>query len=563
MKLYIDDMENPIIDTTVTAFFGGIEPFVPPLAQTINFARSSYVPIPFNERIKITTDKNTFYHEVIVHQFPQDCTIASLTLPPSAEYTARLDSLIDQFENPERPVFPNETALQNSGSAVIQPGETAEVLNVSTSGICRRLLLLLDSQVQTDLENIWIDVYVDNYSLPQLYGPVCSLFGAALGWRPYSSTILGISGDSLYINAPIPFRSSLRVEATNLTESSRTVLSAVEVVERDPLDLPPYRLAANYAESRPTRLWTPHRAFDIQDEGSFLGLFWEFQDSEHRVLEGDPRMRRDNESEYFFNGTGTEDFFNGAFYWTNDSGVVELYQLPSHGVVYLGGGSGAAYRWFYSYPLAFRDRLEIDMEVSAYGQIVGNYRTTAWAYHRIPRWTILDNSGDQASSAGEEIRIVGYGLPIGQTVSEVRLDVIALTYLSGNSVVTEDSVFDAIYLAPSEGNGLYDLIVTVGSQTETIVENWPHSSVPTISFLPLRLDPDSLIFATDTLLITIHGLEPETSGSVSIAGTVLPWITLNPFANENGVLEAQVMVPSGIDRRRLSVGIDHRNSSCR
>jgi hypothetical protein len=552
LKIYVDNMSTPLIDTTIVALFGNVAPFVPPLAQSVNLAHFSDVPIPFNSRLKITTTANNLYYEVLGQRFPEDSTVESFSLNPSSEYLARLDSLESLFSNPEIPALSDQPVIVQSGASTIAPGQLSEVLAVEATGTCRRLLLRLDSHLQSVQEKVWVDIYVDNYPLPVMYGPVSSLFGAGLGWRPYQSSITGMSGDSLYINLPLPFRSSLKVNITNNSPESRIAAVSTEIVEQPASEIDPMRLSAVYQESLPSQLWEPYQACEVSGPGSLLGMFWEMQSTQHPALEGDVCISIDGNPVPIYNGTGTEDFFNGAFFWSNGSGP-EPFQRPLCGMLLLAGGRCAAYRWLLSNPIPFHDQVRMTMEVGGLEQIQGYYRTTAWMYRRLPRWAVSDESGDGRSSSGETIRLVGYGLTPGAQITGVSMGDLMPGEIVGVTIVNSDSILNVSFDAPMEGSGTYPLVVFLDGLEETVQTDWIHQSLPYLDFSFLRSDIDSLVFAGDTLNISLHGLQPGASATIMADTVSLPWIGADTLADESRVIESRVVIPAGLPDTSLTL----------
>lgn len=546
LKIYVDDMSIPVIDTPIVNLFGNVEPFIPPLAMTINHSRFSDVPIPFNSRIKITMTGAYLYYEVLGETFSSDSTIESFSLTPSATYTARLDSLRDLFNNPHVPALSDQFATVFSGSDLVSADDASDVLTVNTSGICRRLLLMLDSHVQQVQESTTVQVYVDNYPLPVMSGPVSSLFGAGLGWRPYESSLTGMSGDSVYINLPLPFRSSLRVEVMNYCSESHAVAISAEVVELPQVEVPPLRLSAVYSEALPNLPWKLYAACDTGSSGNFLGMFWEMQDTPHPVLEGDVRIYINGESDPMYPGTGTEDFFNGAFFWSNEDGQPTPFQMPLHGMLRLYSGDAAAYRWLLTNPIRFDNGVRMTMEVGAYAQLQGFYRTTSWMYRRIPKWTVVDASGDECSTMGEALQIFGYGLIPGSEATELRFGGFVLDELEGSTTVNSDSVIHFTVYAPSGGDGSYELIALLGGELDTVYSDWTHKSIPQLYFTPRNADADSFVFIGDTLSVSLHGLSPGAAASITASGISLPWLNSDSLADGAGSISGYVTIPGGL-----------------
>ena len=84
-RLFVDDTTNALIDTPLVYPFGLMSPFLPPAADSSSGGYYSYVPIPFQDHIRITyNDARDIYYHVSV-----------ITFPPGDRKSTRLNSSHD------------------------------------------------------------------------------------------------------------------------------------------------------------------------------------------------------------------------------------------------------------------------------------------------------------------------------------------------------------------------------------------------------------------------------------------------------------------------------------
>ncbi|MBU0509731.1 DUF2961 domain-containing protein [bacterium] len=543
-KIYVDNLEVPTVDTTIRALFGHAEPFTPPLADSMFYGRYSYVPIPFQNRLRMTIYPGASYYHVNVLRFPPGTTVEAFQMPPTAAYMESLDSLRTVFNNRTQPALSGEPVLVVHNTVELPAGVTDTLIAHAEPGFCRKLLLTVDSHTEAAHDGLQIRVFADHHPLPLMEGPISSLFGAPRGLRNYQSAITGALGDTLYLNLPIPFAANLTVLVTNGTDSTRTIQGEAEIVDREPDQIPPLRLFGIHREAWPTRMFEPYECFDIAGPGTYVGLFWQMTGTTHSVLEGDENLYFDREREASWLGTGTEDYFNGGYFWSNANGQVTPYQLSMHGVLYLGGGNCSAYRWHLADPVPFTSRLRMTLEVGGFAQYAGNYRTTAFIYAPIPRWVVKDQSGDGSIYQGEPVRIIGHGLPAG-SVADAFLGDWPMRFLT-DSLISEAGICDITVFSSSHDDGVSPILIRVNGVVDTVADAWPHTSQGHFVFRPRRMDIDTLVFAGDTLDVEIHGITPGIVPELMAGERILQWAGPDSTADSLARIQESVILPQGM-----------------
>jgi hypothetical protein len=92
---------------------------------------------------------------------------------------------------------------------------------------------------------------------------------------------------------------------------------------------------------------------------------------------------RDGESEPSVRGTGTEDYFNGAWYFLSKGG---RFTAPYHGCIVRDvlRGRVAAYRFDLSAPVSFSRSLRVEIAHGFYNELASDYSSTAYWYQAEP-----------------------------------------------------------------------------------------------------------------------------------------------------------------------------------
>ncbi len=559
-RIYVNDTLAPVIEVPLNQLCGGIEPFVWPLADSTAGGNFSYLPIPFQTRLRITySGQSPIYYHATVNDYPSSMTVESFTMPPSATYLAKRDSLAARFVTPETPALQAWPYSSESHALQIPAHTTRELLNYAGRGTCRRMFLQIADHGQETLENVWVRVHTDSYPFADLEGPISTLFGAALGWRPYRSAVTGMLGDSIYFNLPIPFRSRFKIDVTNETGVEQWVGLIAEIVPQSPTDQGPFKLCGIYAEQNPTIAWNPFPVFDIRSGGTYVGMLLDMQQyASNSVLEGDEALFFNSESSPSWKGTGVDHYVDGGYYWANNDGDVIPAQLAFHGCIHYAGANAAGYRWHISDAIPFQTRLTMTFEVGPWNNLSGHYRSIAFAYAPLKKWQVRDASGDGISGPHEAMRIVGRGLTPWANLDHVQMGAQDLTIIAGESVVNGDSVLDVTCEAPADmATGSYPLWAFVNSQPNLITLAWWHDDTPRLSFRLVRADQDTFAFSGDTLQITMHGVPEGAQAIIRASGITLPWIGSAPQGDSLSRLTGMVTIPAGLEAadHELTAGV--------
>jgi hypothetical protein len=545
LRIFADDTVTARIDTPLVQLFGLIPPFTAPLADSSNCAYFSYVPIPFQSRLRVMCQVGSIYYHADVSQYPPGTTVTSFTWPPSADYLTHVDSLRNRFLAPSRPAWAERPFTSITGSATLAAHAKQDLVNYAGARGCRRLLLRLDNHTAAALDNLWLRIYTDDRILPDIEGAVSAIFGAMQGWRSYQSVITGVCGDSLYLNLPARFDRRLRIEAENYGSSGVTCTAIVELVDLASEVTGSLRLRSEYHDQNPTVPGQRYTIAKMRGQGQFAGLTLDIHTHDNHVLEGDEEMYADGNAEPFWRGTGTEDYVKGGYYWC---GGTRVLALPSHGCTVFHSLSGMAmYRAHVIDPVPFHSGYRMTMEVGPYDELTAHYRSAAFFYLLPERWQVKDQDGDGGSGPGEVLQIAGYGLTPGTMLNEIRLGTMMLSPNPEHPTADSTGRMEFTAVTPTGGNdGFQAIEAELSGGTEIVDSAWEYHSTPLLNFYALRADVDSFAFALDTLSITVRGLATGATATVFAGEHELPWTTFMPTADSAGVLQAMARIPEGI-----------------
>jgi hypothetical protein len=264
------------------------------------------------------------------------------------------------------------------------------------------------------LDQTWIKIFWDGQAGPAVSAPLGSFFGLGqFGSYPARGLVAGIdASDTLYLYLPMPFRQHARIQLVNTGSASLPGIG-YEVQYR------PFTgdfarvgyLTTSYTTTSRARLGQDIPVLDITGSGKMVGLTASYTGELSRsYLEGDERIYVDGSRSPAFYGTGTEDFFNGGYYFNQGP-----YSQPMTGnIAHVMTGSAdhtTAYRFFLQDAIPFRRRLVVTLQHGPYDNTTDTSASMLAYYYQRPavqsRLTDTLNVGNAASERAHHYQVTG------------------------------------------------------------------------------------------------------------------------------------------------------------
>jgi hypothetical protein len=170
-----------------------------------------------------------------------------------------------------------------------------------------------------------------------------------------------------------------------------------ELPDGPPSDL---RFHAHWRRENPTRRDVPYTILDAQGNGHYIGCHINMQNRDWwlrppvraikfprgfglGMLEGWESIYRDGEIKPSVRGTGTEDYFNGAWYYLAKGG---RFSAPYHGCIVRDvlRSRVAVYRFDMAAPVSFSRSLRVEIGHGFYNDLPSDYSSTAYWYQNEP-----------------------------------------------------------------------------------------------------------------------------------------------------------------------------------
>lgn len=299
----------------------------------------------------------------------------------------------------------------NADSWPIVPGATQVVFNATGPGVITHIWFTISAESSNHLKEIVVRMYWDGEAKPSVEVPVGDFFGLNLGqYFIYQSAFLNCSSiKALNCYFAMPFRKSARITATN--ESKREVgafYSNIDYQQVSSLPDEALYFHAQYRQSAPavpsTNNWTTNSDADklLNPEGKGNYVYGEtrgrghlmgvtlgvLQNQEYWMGEGDDMIFVDEESKPAIIGTGSEDYFNGAWDFGGRDSAVPFAHLYNGAPFIVApertGGRYCLYRWHADNPVTFTRYLKHTMEHGHANHRADNFYSVCYWYQTEP-----------------------------------------------------------------------------------------------------------------------------------------------------------------------------------
>jgi len=290
----------------------------------------------------------------------------------------------------------------NADSWPMAPGATQELFNSSGPGVITHIWFTIAADSVNHLKEIVIRAYWDGSSKPSIEVPVGDFFGLNLGqYFVYQSAFLNCSSvKALNCYFSMPFRKSARFTATNESEHKvHAFYSNIDYQLVPSLPDDALYFHAQYRQATPNAAQTTsdknpdgrqnYVYTEARGRGHLMGVtLGVLQNTDHWMGEGDDMVFVDDETKPAIVGTGSEDYFNGAWDFGGRDGAIQFAHLYN-GAPFMtnperAGGRYCLYRWHGDNPITFSRYLKHSMEHGHANDRADNFFSVAYWYQSEP-----------------------------------------------------------------------------------------------------------------------------------------------------------------------------------
>ena len=261
------------------------------------------------------------------------------------------------------------------------------------------------------LAGLRLQITADQYQAPQVDVPFGSFFGSAAGMTNMESLMTGIDpvARSFYSFWPMPYSTQLQIKLVNNSQF------AVEQISVDWASAsrcyPRLGQRSGYFSvleslSRPTTPGVDHPLIEAHGAGRIVGLHLLVHSGDEGLIEGDERWHVDASLTPQVRGTGTEDVFNGGWYYNRGRVIAPLHGANSTCME----GWIDQYRWYVADAISFGDHIRGGIEHGGMNDLNADY--SSWTYlYLAPRAGLRHNDrvdfADDQSMANHDVIVTG------------------------------------------------------------------------------------------------------------------------------------------------------------
>ncbi len=286
----------------------------------------------------------------------------------------------------------------NDDWVAVEPGQAATVLDVHGAGVVTHIWFTINSPDPVHLKNLVLRAWWDGEQTPSVEVPVGDFFGLGLGeYFIYQSALLTVAPmKALNAYFQMPFATAARFTLTNEgTERTKNLYFAVDYVALASLPRGLGRFHAQYCQAAPCKAVKSdgknlngrdnYVFLEATGKGHFLGVTQAVVQNENGWFgEGDDMIFIDGDTMPTINGTGTEDYYNGAWDFGGQP-FANLHQGAPHIVdPERTGGRYCLYRWHIESPIAFEKSIRVTIEHGTANNRSDNFYSTAYWYQTEP-----------------------------------------------------------------------------------------------------------------------------------------------------------------------------------
>jgi len=280
------------------------------------------------------------------------------------------------------------THSPNGGDAVqIAAGDRRDLVTIEGPAVIENIWMTLAPQDEAAYRGVILRLFWDGEESPSVEVPYGDFFGLGFGrYATYSSLPLGVTSGGFYSYFPMPFAGEARLEVENQYSGPATLFFQIRYRELPSLKGNPAYFHARYRHEREPKLGEPYTILEASGEGHYVGTVLSMQDPFQpaglNFLEGDELISIDGEEEPSIRGTGTEDYFEGGWYFRDGPFSSAYHGCPVRDV---DAGRVSAYRWHIPDAVSFNSGILVRIEHGqTYNAAKADYSSTAYWYQREP-----------------------------------------------------------------------------------------------------------------------------------------------------------------------------------
>jgi hypothetical protein len=297
----------------------------------------------------------------------------------------------------------------NGDAVPVDPGKAATLLDVTGAGVITHIWFTINSRDPHHLKNLVLRAWWDGEATPSIEVPIGDFYGLGLGeYFTYQSELLTVAPvKALNAYFDMPFATAARLTLTNEGPvKTDNLYFAVDYVTLPSLPADVGRFHAQYRQAAPCKGWSDdwinngdnpvgdrknlngegnYVFLDATGRGHFVGVTHAVEQNQDGWFgEGDDMIFIDGDALPTINGTGTEDYYNGAWDFNGQPFAYAHNGAPCIVDAERIGGRYCLYRWHTESPITFEKSIRVTMEHGHANHRSDNFYSTAYWYQTEP-----------------------------------------------------------------------------------------------------------------------------------------------------------------------------------
>jgi Protein of unknown function (DUF2961) len=319
-----------------------------------------------------------------------------------------IDPTQQQIYIPHRASSSDPTGA-NHDARTVDPGGTFTVLDADGPGVIAHIWFTIADNEPYHLKRIVLRLFWDGQTAPSVETPIGDFFGLGLGeYHPWESAVLSVGSDkSLNSFFAMPFAHHARITVTNEGEQPiRALYYNIDYrTYTHPLPGATLYFHAQYNQAQPNRGWTNdwksngtpsvnnkpnldgkdnYVWMSAKGHGQYMGVTMSvLQNQDGWWGEGDDMFFIDGAATPSIAGTGSEDYFLGAWDFGGKPFSYQLYGAPVVGAE-TAGSKSSVYRFHLDQPIPFTQSFKATIEHGHANHRSDNFYSVAYWYQGEP-----------------------------------------------------------------------------------------------------------------------------------------------------------------------------------
>jgi len=389
LRIYVDDASTPIVQVPVSKALDGSagEIFAPPFGAGVTRFLAWHYPVVFGSKLIVSIDGfgllDTYYHQT-------DVVLDTTRLARKAS-PVRVAKRDEAKKTLSSAILP-DVLLAPTAVGLVPEKETV-VADLSGPATAQGLLVRVPEAQLPSLDRIDLAIRWDDATAPSIAATLAELYGSTLG-APLgvSGVLLGaqkIGSDiQLALSFPMPFAKRAQLSMTNHTTSTFDVRVEIRGQKTVPSGKFGNLQLERHETKGPTTL-THHPIASVKGQGRYVGTCLAMEGhalpgSDLTVdplnfLEGDERATIDGLRAIV--GTGTEDYFDSAFYFVGEAGTTPFARWWGVRTSGTRGTANACRFHALNDAIDFASTFDLDLEIGPGDpSLLDRYRSIAFYY---------------------------------------------------------------------------------------------------------------------------------------------------------------------------------------